>query len=113
MSCMSASVTPINLEITQAISVIGGIEESIYPTDLNFNSIVSTDHIVDNIDIHINHLIDKEDIQIVKSNISVYVTLTCSVSISKPYLEISPEILWIWTYTGDNDVYSNTTWNVN
>ena len=32
----------------------------------------------------------------------------------EPYLEISPQIIWVYPdLETDNDVYSNTTWNVN
>lgn len=31
-----------------------------------------------------------------------------------PYLEIYPEVIWVYAdMEADNDVYSNTTWNVN
>lgn len=31
-----------------------------------------------------------------------------------PYLEIAPEIIWVYPdWSAYNDVYSNTTWNVN
>lgn len=31
-----------------------------------------------------------------------------------PYLEIAPEMIWVYTdWSAYNDVYSNTTWNVN
>lgn len=30
----------------------------------------------------------------------------------QPYLEIVPEILWMWDNPVDNDVLSNTEWNV-
>ena len=34
-------------------------------------------------------------------------------SLSAPYLEISPTVLWVLTgQSSDNDVYSNTDWNV-
>lgn len=39
--------------------------------------------------------------------------IVCSTGIMAPYLEISPEILWIWTDPAYNDVYSNTTWGIN
>lgn len=39
--------------------------------------------------------------------------IVCSTGIMPPYLEISPEILWIWTDPAYNDVYSNTTWGIN
>ena len=40
-------------------------------------------------------------------------SIVCSSGIMPPYLEIAPEILWIWTDPGYNDVYSNTTWDIN
>ena len=31
-----------------------------------------------------------------------------------PYLEIEPELIWVYTdIPADNNVYSNTTWNIN
>ena len=37
----------------------------------------------------------------------------CTVSIKgKPYLEIDPTIVWVLNGWTSNDVYSNTTWNV-
>ena len=36
----------------------------------------------------------------------------CASGIGSPYLEISPTIVWMWSDPVYNDVYSNTTWNV-
>ena len=36
----------------------------------------------------------------------------CASGIGSPYLEISPTILWMWADPVYNDVFSNTTWNV-
>lgn len=112
MSCMSAVVVPVRSEITQAISTVGGIESNAYIIHSDLDANVSADRVIKDINASIDHLINKEEIQIVKSKLSVNITLTCSVSLSGKYLEIDPEILWIWT-TGSNDVYSNTTWNLN
>ena len=30
-----------------------------------------------------------------------------------PYLEIEPEMVWLQDWGADNDVYSNTNWNIN
>lgn len=38
---------------------------------------------------------------------------TCSSSIRIPYLEISPTIVWVIAGQTQNDVYSNTYWNIN
>ena len=52
-------------------------------------------------------------IERMSAGLSLVVTLTCSTAApkEKPYLEIAPTILWIWT-SASNDVYSNTQWNV-
>lgn len=37
----------------------------------------------------------------------------CRTDIRKPYLTISPEIIWVYPeFAVDNDVYSNLKWNV-
>lgn len=36
----------------------------------------------------------------------------CTTNIGKPYLEISPTIVWVLAGYTQNDVYSNTSWNV-
>lgn len=36
----------------------------------------------------------------------------CSTSIHDKYLEIEPEILWMWNAPAENNVFSNTNWNV-
>ena len=113
MSCMSAVVTPVKPGITQAISTVGGIESNAYIIHSDLDADATADRVIKDINVSIDHLINKEEVQIVKNRLSVNITLTCSVSISKPYLEIDPEILWIWSFTGDNDVYSNTDWNLN
>lgn len=113
MSCMSAVVTPVKPGITQAISTVGGIESNAYIIHSDLDADATADRVIKDINASIDHLINKEEVQIVKNRLSVTITLTCSVSISKPYLEIDPEILWIWSVTGDNDVYSNTVWSLN
>ena len=44
--------------------------------------------------------------------IHVNVYPVCSTSIREKYLEIEPEILWMWNNPVENDVYSNTNWNI-
>lgn len=36
----------------------------------------------------------------------------CSTNIRKPYLEINPTIVWVLAGYTSNDVFSNTTWNI-
>ena len=39
--------------------------------------------------------------------------LVCKPNIMRPYLEIEPEIIWVYPdWAVDNNVYSNTHWNV-
>jgi len=41
-------------------------------------------------------------------------SMVCTPSIRAPYLEIEPTILWVYPdWERTNDVFSNTTWNIN
>lgn len=44
--------------------------------------------------------------------LSCRVYMECSTNIRKPYLEISPEIVWVLAGWTSNDVYSNTNWKI-
>lgn len=44
--------------------------------------------------------------------ISVKMWQECSTNIRKNYLEIEPTVVWVLNGWTSNDVYSNTTWNV-
>lgn len=45
--------------------------------------------------------------------ISVRVSHVCTPNIRTPYLEIEPEIIWVYPeWAVDNDVFSNTTWHI-
>lgn len=40
-------------------------------------------------------------------------SLICRTNIIAPYLEISPNVIWVFTdWSANNDVISNTHWNV-
>ena len=40
-------------------------------------------------------------------------SLICTTNIIAPYLEINPEIIWVYPdWSAHNEVYSNTHWNV-
>lgn len=40
--------------------------------------------------------------------------LVCKPNIARPYLEINPEVIWVYPdWSAYNDVHSNTHWNVN
>lgn len=46
--------------------------------------------------------------------ISARVSHVCTPNIRHPYLEISPEIIWVYPdWSAYNEVYSNTNWTVN
>ena len=36
----------------------------------------------------------------------------CTTNIRRPYLEISPEVVWLLAGHTENDVYSNTKWRI-
>lgn len=46
--------------------------------------------------------------------IRVRMSMVCTPSIRTPYLEIEPEIIWVYyDLESMNDVSSNTTWHIN
>lgn len=46
-------------------------------------------------------------------SIAAHVSHVCTPSIRHPYLEIEPEIIWVYPdWAVDNNVFSNTNWNV-
>jgi len=47
-----------------------------------------------------------------RSGIRVRMWQECRTNIGAPYLEIDPTIVWVLNGWTSNDVYSNTTWNV-
>lgn len=48
-----------------------------------------------------------------KGGISCRFSLICSTGVVPPYLEINPEIIWVYPdWSAYNDVISNTHWNV-
>lgn len=49
-----------------------------------------------------------------RTPISARLSMVCRPSIRTPYLEISPEIIWVYPdWSAYNEVYSNTNWTVN
>lgn len=48
-----------------------------------------------------------------KGGMTCRMGLVCRPNIMRPYLEIAPEIIWVYPdWSAHNDVYSNTHWNV-
>ena len=46
--------------------------------------------------------------------IQARLSMVCTPSIREPYLEISPEIIWVYSDLEQfNDVFSNTYWQIN
>lgn len=46
--------------------------------------------------------------------VTARVSHVCTPSIRNPYLEIEPELIWVYPdWAADNDVLSNTTWHIN
>lgn len=49
-----------------------------------------------------------------KGGMACRMGLVCRTNIRVPYLEIAPTIIWVYPDIAvDNEVYSNTHWNVN
>lgn len=49
-----------------------------------------------------------------KNDITCRFSLICKTNVSYKYLEINPEIIWVYPdWSAYNDVISNTRWNVN
>ena len=49
-----------------------------------------------------------------KGGMACRMGLVCKPNIKRPYLEIEPELIWVYPdWATDNNVYSNTHWNVN
>ena len=98
MGCLSVSLTP-----------IGGISCKVYSNDgitVQAHKIGGIETIVDNIggiETNVKRI----------GGIFCRVFRTCSPSIRTPYLEISPTIAWIVAGETQNDVFSNTYWNIN
>lgn len=48
-----------------------------------------------------------------RNAIRARLSMVCTPSIRTPYLEIEPELIWVYPdWAVDNNVYSNTHWNV-
>lgn len=47
-----------------------------------------------------------------KAGLSCQLWQVCSASIRKPYLEISPTVVWVLAGYTENDVFSNTNWAI-
>lgn len=51
---------------------------------------------------------------VVKTGFAADLARVCTTSIRNPYLEIEPELIWVYPdWAVDNDVLSNTYWHIN
>ena len=54
------------------------------------------------------------NVSAVNSNLSVNVAMVCSPDIAQFYLEIEPELIWVYDNMENyNNVFSNTSWIIN
>ena len=97
MSCISVTHTPLG-GIWCSTDSLGGIDVSAYP----FGGISVAASPVGGIAVTVTR----------KSGISVRMWQECRTNIRHPYLEIEPTVVWVLNGWTSNDVFSNTTWNV-
>lgn len=98
MSCITVSHSPIG-GIWCSTGIVGWIDVNVYP----FGGIVASGYPLGGI--HVT----------ATQNKGIYCRMwqECSTNIGKQkYLEIEPTIVWVLNGWTSNDVYSNTTWNV-
>lgn len=98
MGCVKVKITPIGGISCKAESV-GGINASARPVD----GISVRAERVGRMDVTASRV----------GGIRCRVFRTCSPNIKAPYLEIEPTVVWVIAGQTQNDVYSNTHWNIN
>ena len=98
MGCVKVKITPIGGISCKAESV-GGINASARPVD----GISVRAERVGRMDVTASRV----------GGIHCRVFRTCSPNIKAPYLEIEPTVVWVIAGQTQNDVYSNTHWNIN
>lgn len=114
MSCMTATVSPVLSRPTASISFPNTAVADVFP--------VAQATVADILPVQADCLADAwvdaldfvSSLTRIDAGLSLTVSLTCSTAVPEapPYLDIEPKILWVWTMPADNNVYSNTTWNV-
>lgn len=98
MSCITVTHTTIG-GIWCSTSTVGGVDGFAYPV----GGIVASGYPVGGIHATATR----------KGGIKVRMWQECSTNISgNKYLEIEPTVVWVLNGWTSNDVYSNTTWNV-
>ncbi len=54
------------------------------------------------------------DVARVGGSLNVRLTRVCTPNLEPPYLEIEPQLIWVYAgLEATNDVFSNTNWNIN
>lgn len=113
MSCMTAIIARSPLGLNLSVDRIHSVTADMCLDTLDIVSNIRREHLRIIPVITANRIEVTPRVRYVSSNIKLGVTLTCSVSRKEPpYLEIEPEILWVWEIPVDNNVYSNTDWFV-
>lgn len=97
MSCISVSHNPVG-GIWCSTATVGGV----YGSACTVGGIVASGYPVGGIHATATR----------KGGIKVRMWQECRTNIKPPYLEIEPQIVWVLNGWTSNDVYSNTTWNV-
>lgn len=97
MGCLSVKITRIG-GLDAELSRIGGMACGLS----RIGGLVARFDRVGGMDVHLTR----------KGGLKARFGLICKSGIVPPYLEINPEVVWIWTEPAYNDVYSNTRWNI-
>ena len=98
MGCVKVKITPIG-GISCKAEPVGNINASARPVD----GISVRAERVGRMDVSASRV----------GGIHCRVFRTCSPNIRPPYLEIEPTVVWVIAGQTQNDVYSNTHWNIN
>ena len=112
MSCISATLTRIqarlsaSLQRSASMSVaavrVGGIEAAV-------------DRLGGRLSAHVNRVVSiSGDIARIGGSLNVRLTQVCTPNLEPPYLEIEPQVVWVYAgLEATNDVFSNTNRNIN
>ena len=97
MGCVKVKLTPFG-GITCRVYAVGGMDANARP--------------VDGISVRAERIGGMDASATRVGGIFCRVFRTCSPNIRGPYLEINPTVVWILAGQTQNDVFSNTFWNI-
>lgn len=114
MSCMTATINPVKTGLSVSVSSPDAVRAYVVSSTLDIAVQALLKQVKYAAEVLRDGLGVLPNIARVNANLSLTVTLTCSTAVPKeePYLDIAPKILWIWTMPANNDVFSNTNWNI-